>query len=57
MSAEDLMAAKVRWAERAEYIVLTRTVPAEFAPYNAIIRVSEAGTEDRDRDYLAELHD
>lgn len=53
MSAEDFMAAKVRWAERAGYAVLSWQVPETFAPYNAIIRVSESGTEDRDRDYLA----
>lgn len=52
---EDRMAAKVRWAERARYTVLTRNVPASFAPYNAVIRISERGTEDRQRDYLAHL--
>lgn len=51
----DRMAAKVRWAERAQYAILTRTVPASFSPYNAIIRINERGTEDTRRDYLAHL--
>lgn len=51
----DRMAAKVRWAERAQYTVLTLDVPASFAPYNALIRILERGTEDRQRDYLAHL--
>lgn len=55
VSRDDRMAEKVRWAERAEYIVLTRDIPASFAPFNAVIRVSEYGTEDRERDYLAQL--
>ena len=55
VSASELMLSKVRWAERAEYTVLTRSVPPKFAPYNAIIRVSEKGTEDAKRDYLAQL--
>lgn len=49
------MRAKVQWAERAQYTILTRDVPASFAPYNAVIRISERGTEDRQRDYLAQL--
>jgi hypothetical protein len=53
--AEDRMAARVRWAERAKYTILTRGVPASFAPYNALIRIQEDGTEDRERDYLAQL--
>jgi hypothetical protein len=53
VSAAELMATKVRWAERASYIVLTEDVPASFAPYNAVIRVSAQGTEDNHRDYLA----
>lgn len=53
--AADSMAAKVRWAERAEYTVLTLDVPPAFAPYNAVIRVSDRGTEDMQRDYLAHL--
>ncbi len=55
VAPEDRMAAKVRWAERAQYTVLTWDVPTSFAPYNAVIRVSERGTEDRQRDYLAHL--
>lgn len=51
----DLMATKIRWAERASYTVLTNDVPDSFAPYNAVIRVSERGTEDSRRDYLAHL--
>ena len=54
-TADDRMAAKVRWAEQARYTILTRDVPASFAPYNAVIRISEGGTEDRQRDYLAYL--
>lgn len=57
MPPEDVMAAKVRWAIRAGYSVLTTHVPPRFAPYNAVIRVSERGTEDRDRDYLAQIVD
>lgn len=53
ITAEEAMAARVKWATRARYAVLTRDVPAEFAPYNAIIRV--LGTEDRRTDYLATL--
>ena|ERR687885_509769 len=55
VSPADRMAAKVRWAERVEYRILTQNVPASFAPYNAIIQVSERGTEDAQRDYLAHL--
>jgi hypothetical protein len=55
MNANDRMAAKVRWAEQANYAILTRDVPDSFAPYNAVIRVSESGTEDKQRDYLAQL--
>lgn len=55
MAPADRMAAKVRWAERATYAVLTQDVPADFAPYNSVIRVSERGTEDMRRDYLAQL--
>jgi hypothetical protein len=55
MTPADRMAAKVRWAERAEYTVLTPDIPASFAPYNAVIRISERGTEDTQRDYLALL--
>jgi hypothetical protein len=54
-AATDVMAAKVRWADKAGYTVLTRTLPESFAPFNAIIRVSEIGTEDEDRDYLAQF--
>jgi hypothetical protein len=57
MTAEELMTAKVRWACKAGYRVVTRTIPSLFAPYNAIIRVSEAGTEDSNRDYLAKIVD
>ena len=57
MPAEDVMAAKVKWARRAGYRVLTRNVPADFAPYNAVIQISEKGTEDRNRDYLAVIID
>lgn len=55
MSAEDLMAAKVKWADKAGYSVLTQDVPADFFPFNAVIRVDERGTEDRNRDYLARI--
>lgn len=57
MSQDDAMTAKVKWATKAGYQVLTRNVPATFAPYNAVIRVSELGTEDKNRDYLAEITD
>lgn len=52
-SDEEVMDARVRWANRAKYVVLTRDVPTQFAPYNAVIRV--LGTEDRQTDYLATL--
>jgi hypothetical protein len=55
MTPNDRMAAKVRWAEQATYAILTRDVPAAFAPYNTVIRVSERGTEDSQRDYLAHM--
>ncbi len=55
MSPSDRMAAKVRWAEHATYAILSRDVPASFAPYNTLIRVSERGTEDSLRDYLAHM--
>jgi hypothetical protein len=55
MPVEELMAAKVRWAAKAGYSVLTQDVPLEFYPYNAVIRVDERGTEDRDLDYLARI--
>jgi hypothetical protein len=55
LTPDERMAAKVRWAERAQYTILSRGIPASFAPYNAIIRISERGTEDRQRDYLAHL--
>ncbi len=53
----EVMALKVKWAEKATYRVLTRRVPDQFAPYNAIIRISEIGTEDFRRDYLAEIEE
>jgi hypothetical protein len=52
---EELMAQRVQWANRATFTVLDCAVPPSFAPYNAVIRISEAGTEDRQRDYLAVL--
>jgi hypothetical protein len=48
---EELMAMRVKWANTARYKVLTRNVPQQFAPYNAIIRI--IGTEDFRTDYLA----
>jgi len=54
---DELMVKKVEWANRAGFEVLTRDVPASFAPFNAVIRISERGTEDADRDYLAVLDD
>lgn len=53
MPVTELMAAKVKWAQRAGYTVLPVSVPHRFAPYNAVIRVSERGTEDHMLDYLA----
>ena len=55
MSPANRDAAKVRWAVRTGYTILTRTVPPSFAPYNCVIRVRERGTEDTRRDYLAHL--
>ena len=55
MSPEEVMAVRIKWAEKAGYSILTKDVPGEFAPYNAVIRVSSAGTEDRNRDYLAQI--
>lgn len=55
VSAKEAMAARVKWANRARYVVLTRDVPERFAPYNAIIRVLD--TEDFRADYLATLVD
>jgi hypothetical protein len=55
VSAKEMMVAKVKWGNRVGYDVLTRTVPREFAPYNAIIRMR--GTEDYLRDYLAYIVD
>jgi hypothetical protein len=54
---DELMDRKVDWAIRAGFGVLTRDVPASFAPFNAVIRISARGTEDADRDYLAVLDD
>ena len=54
---DEMMAKKVVWATKAGFDVLTNDVPHSFAPYNAVIRISEAGTEDRNRDYLAILRD
>jgi hypothetical protein len=54
---DELMVRKVDWAIRAGFEVLTRDVPASFAPFNAVIRINDRGTEDADRDYLAVLDD
>lgn len=54
---EEMMVAKIQWATRAGYQVVTRNVPREHAPYNAIIRISSRGTEDQNRDYLAQMID
>ena len=54
-SPEEAMAMRVQWANRIRYTILTRDVPEQFAPYNAVIRV--LGTEDRRVDYLATLVD
>jgi hypothetical protein len=53
----EVMARKIQWANKAGFSVVTHDVPSTFAPYNAVIRISESGTEDRKRDYLAELTD
>jgi hypothetical protein len=55
MSPEEVMAVRIKWAEKAGYSVLTKDVPGEFSPYNAVIRVSGTGTEDKNRDYLAHI--
>jgi hypothetical protein len=52
-TADEMMSAKVAWANRAGYRILTRDIPSSLAPYNALIRVNEKGTEDRELDYLA----
>lgn len=57
VTPEEAMATRVKWAHKAGYSVLTKDVPAQFAPYNAVIRVSESGTEDLNRDYLARIID
>lgn len=56
MGADESAATKVKWAQKAGYRVVTRNIPDTFAPYNAVIRVSDRGTEDRQRDYLAEFN-
>lgn len=56
MGADESAATKVKWAQKAGYRVVTRNVPDTFAPFNAVIRVSDRGTEDRQRDYLAEFN-
>jgi hypothetical protein len=53
----EVMARKIQWANKAGFSVVTHDVPSTFAPFNAVIRISESGTEDRKRDYLAELSD
>ncbi|HCG03220.1 MAG TPA: hypothetical protein DEV93_22115 [Chloroflexi bacterium] len=53
----EVMARKIQWANKAGFSVVTHDVPSNFAPFNAVIRISESGTEDRKRDYLAELTD
>ncbi len=55
VGADEVMATKVKWARKAGYTIVTMNVPSTFAPYNAIIRISESGTEDQNRDYLAEI--
>ena len=55
LSPEEAMGARVEWANRVRYQVVTRDVPKQFAPYNAVIRV--LGTEDYRADYLAILFD
>lgn len=56
-TADEMMSKKVDWAKRAGFDVLTEDIPKSFAPYNAVIRISAAGTEDFNRDYLAILRD
>ena len=56
MSADELMAAKVKWVSKVTYRIVTQEVPQEFFPYNAVIRLDERGTEDQDRDYLAHIN-
>jgi hypothetical protein len=52
---EEFMSRRVQWANRATFTVLDCEVPGSFAPYNAVIRISAAGTEDIHLDYLAVL--
>lgn len=53
----EVMARKIQWANKAGFDIVTHDVPSTFAPYNAVIRISASGTEDRNRDYLAQLGD
>jgi hypothetical protein len=53
----EVMARKIQWANKAGYEVVSVNVPSTFAPYNAVIRIDAGGTEDRNRDYLAQLGD
>ena len=55
VSPHEIMEAKVKWADRVRWRVISLDVPPEFAPYNAIIRV--LGTEDYHADYLATLRE
>lgn len=57
MTAEEVMIAKIRWVEKAGYRVVTKNIPQEFWPYNAVIRIHASGTEDQLRDYLAEFRE
>lgn len=50
---DEAMEARVKWANKARYRVLTRNIPGKFAPYNAVIRILD--TEDFRSDYLAVL--
>ena len=53
--AEELMAARVKWVTKVGYRILTESVPAEFWPYNTVIRLDERNTEDHNLDYLAQF--
>lgn len=57
MTADEVMTAKIRWVQKAGYRVVTKNIPQEFWPFNAVIRIHASGTEDQLRDYLAEFRE
>ncbi|HZS93988.1 MAG TPA: hypothetical protein VFA78_04265, partial [Chloroflexota bacterium] len=45
------------WVELNGYEVVTRDIPPEFAPFNAVVRVRPPSEEGEVLDFLAELHE